>query len=208
MKALHPLDPSIELPLYIANFVLMEYGTGAVFGVPAHMTSAIWISRASTICRCAASSPMARRARPLFHGDEAYTGPGTIVNSHFLDGMDIDDAKRAVIRRAEEDGWGKGSTVFRLRDWGVSRQRYWGTPIPIIHCDAVRCGAGAQATSCRWCCPRTSASTCRAIRSTGILTWKHVDCPSCGGAARARDRHAGYVRRFVVVFHPLRQPAR
>src|SRR3546814_11953791 len=66
-------------------------------------------------------------------GDEAYTGPGRLINSGFLDGLSIDDAKKAVIARAESEGWGQGTTVWRLRDWGVSRQRYWGTPIPIIH---------------------------------------------------------------------------
>jgi leucyl-tRNA synthetase len=77
------------------------------------------------------------------------------VNSHFLDGMDVTDAKRAVIQRAEDgEGWGKGQTVWRLRDWGVSRQRYWGTPIPIIHCEA--CGVvPAPRERCRSCCPRT-----------------------------------------------------
>ncbi|NWN13379.1 leucine--tRNA ligase, partial [Escherichia coli] len=78
------------------------------------------------------------KTAPEFHDAEAYTGPGTLVNSHFLDGMDVADAKRAVIQRAEDGGWGKGQTVWRLRDWGVSRQRYWGTPIPIIHCEG--CG--------------------------------------------------------------------
>src|SRR3546814_10621527 len=71
-------------------------------------------------------------------GDEAYTGPGRLINSGFLDGLSIDDAKKAVIARAESEGWGQGTTVWRLRDWGVSRQRYWGTPIPIIHCEV--CG--------------------------------------------------------------------
>src|SRR3546814_2221242 len=74
----------------------------------------------------------------LFRSDEAYTGPGRLINSGFLDGLSIDDAKKAVIARAESEGWGQGTTVWRLRDWGVSRQRYWGTPIPIIHSEV--CG--------------------------------------------------------------------
>ncbi|MCB8835355.1 class I tRNA ligase family protein, partial [Escherichia coli] len=128
-----PLDPDWQLPVYIANFVLMDYGTGAVFGVPAHDQRDLDFARKYDL-------PVRRvvsdgdTTDPVFTGDEAYTGPGSLVNSRFLDGMDVENAKREVIRRAEGDGWGRGSTVYRLRDWGVSRQRYWGTPIPIIHC--------------------------------------------------------------------------
>src|SRR3546814_14184641 len=68
-------------------------------------------------------------------GDEAYVGPGRLINSDFLNGLAVEEAKAEVIRRAESEGWGTGTTVFRLRDWGVSRQRYWGTPIPVIHCE-------------------------------------------------------------------------
>jgi hypothetical protein len=75
----------------------------------------------------------------VFAGDIAFTGPGTIVNSHWMNGMTIDQAKADVIARAQTEGWGIGQTQYRLRDWGVSRQRYWGTPIPIIHCQT--CGA-------------------------------------------------------------------
>jgi leucyl-tRNA synthetase len=119
----------------------------------------------------------------VFEGDEAYTGPGTLVNSHFLDGMDVEDAKRTVIRRAEDDGWGKGSTVFRLRDWGVSRQRYWGTPIPIIHCDT--CGAvPVPREQLPVVLPEDVSFDIPGNPLDRHPTWKHVDCPNCGGAAR------------------------
>ena len=182
LRATHPFDPSWQLPVYIANFVLMEYGTGAVYGVPAHDQRDLDFARKYDL-------PVGRvvsdgdRVEPVFQGNEAYTGPGTLVNSHFLDGMDVEDAKRTVIRRAEEDGWGTGSTVFRLRDWGVSRQRYWGTPIPIIHCDT--CGAVPV--------PRDQLPVILPEDVTFDIpgnpldrhpSWKHVDCPSCGGAAR------------------------
>jgi len=138
LTAQHPFDADRQLPVYIANFVLMDYGTGAVFGVPAHDQRDLDFARkyALPVHRVVSDG---EETDPVFIGDTAYTGPGTLVNSHFLDGMDVEDAKRTVISRAEDEGWGTGSTVFRLRDWGVSRQRYWGTPIPIIHCDA--CGA-------------------------------------------------------------------
>ncbi|RYD46077.1 MAG: leucine--tRNA ligase, partial [Sphingomonadales bacterium] len=134
LRAAHPFDSAWELPVYIANFVLMDYGTGAVFGVPAHdQRDFEFATKYKLPIRRVVSE--GDKANPDFSDSEAYTGPGTLVNSHFLDGMDVTDAKRAVIQRAEAGGWGKGTTVWRLRDWGVSRQRYWGTPIPIIHCE-------------------------------------------------------------------------
>ena len=177
----HPFDPAWQLPVYIANFVLMEYGTGAVFGVPAHDQRDLDFARkyALPVKRVVSDGDT---VAPVFVGDEAYTGPGTLVNSHFLDGMDVEDAKRAVIRRAEGEGWGRGSTVFRLRDWGVSRQRYWGTPIPIIHC--AECGAVPV--------PKDQLPVVLPedvdFRTPGNPldrhpTWKHVACPACGGAA-------------------------
>ncbi len=76
--------------------------------------------------------------RSNIEGDEAYTGPGRLVNSGWMSGMSVDEAKAAVIAKAQHEGWGTGETQYRLRDWGVSRQRYWGTPIPFIHCET--CG--------------------------------------------------------------------
>ncbi|MDB5710838.1 MAG: leucine--tRNA ligase [Sphingomonas bacterium] len=182
VTATHPFDPSIQLPLYIANFVLMDYGTGAVFGVPAHDQRDLDFARKYDL-------PVRRvvsdgdREEPVFEGNEAYTGPGSLVNSHFLDGMDIEDAKRTVIRRAEEEGWGTGSTVFRLRDWGVSRQRYWGTPIPIIHCDA--CGAvPVPRDQLPVVLPEDVSFDIPGNPLDRHPTWKNVACPSCGGAAR------------------------
>jgi len=182
VTAQHPFDSTIQLPLYIANFVLMDYGTGAVFGVPAHDQRDMDFARkyGLTVRRVVSDG---KETDPLFTGDEAYTGPGTLVNSHFLDGMDVEDAKRAVIRRAEEDGWGTGATVFRLRDWGVSRQRYWGTPIPIIHCDA--CGAvPVPRDQLPVVLPEDVSFDIPGNPLDRHPTWKNVACPSCGGAAR------------------------
>ena len=182
LTAQHPFDADLQLPVYIANFVLMEYGTGAVFGVPAHDQRDLDFARKYNL-------PVRRVVSdgdvtdPLFTGNTAYTGPGTLVNSHFLDGMDIEDAKRAVITRAEDGGWGTGSTVFRLRDWGVSRQRYWGTPIPIIHCDA--CGAvPVPADQLPVVLPEDVSFDIPGNPLDRHPTWKNVPCPSCGGAAR------------------------
>ena len=131
ITARHPFT-GVDLPLFIANFVLMDYGTGAVMGVPGHdqrdfefaTKYALPITRVVARDASEAEAPM---------GGEAEAGDGVIVNSDFLDGKSVEEAKADVIARAEEGGWGEGTTVWRLRDWGISRQRYWGTPIPIIH---------------------------------------------------------------------------
>jgi leucyl-tRNA synthetase len=182
IRAAHPFDPSWELPLYIANFVLMDYGTGAVFGVPAHdQRDFEFATKYKLPIRRVVSE--GHKTDPAFHDGEAYTGPGTLVNSHFLDGMDVADAKRAVIQRAEQGGWGTGTTVWRLRDWGVSRQRYWGTPIPIIHCES--CGVvGAPRESLPIKLPEDVSFDIPGNPLDRHPTWKHVDCPKCGAPAR------------------------
>jgi leucyl-tRNA synthetase len=131
ITAKHPFTGE-ALPVFIANFVLMEYGTGAVMGVPGHDQRDFEFATkyGLPILRVVASDPA--KADEPFKG-EAEAGDGVIVNSGFLDGMSVEAAKAEVIARAEAGGWGEGRTVWRLRDWGVSRQRYWGTPIPIIH---------------------------------------------------------------------------
>ncbi|TPG15617.1 leucine--tRNA ligase [Sphingomonas oligophenolica] len=181
ITAAHPFDATLRLPVYIANFVLIEYGTGAVFGVPAHDQRDFEFATkyALPIRRVVSDGD---HTDPAFDGTEAYTGPGTLVNSHFLDGMDIEDAKRAVITRAEAGGWGHGSTVYRLRDWGVSRQRYWGTPIPIIHCAA--CGAvPVPKDQLPIILPEDVSFDIPGNPLDRHPTWKHVACPACGGDA-------------------------
>jgi leucyl-tRNA synthetase len=181
LKAAHPFDPSSQLPVYIANFVLMDYGVGAVFGVPAHdQRDFEFATKYKLPIRRVVSE--GTKDAPEFDEAEAYTGPGTLVNSHFLDGMDVEDAKREVITRAEAGGWGEGTTVFRLRDWGVSRQRYWGTPIPIIHCDG--CGAvPVPADQLPVKLPEDVSFATPGNPLDRHPTWKHVDCPSCGKPA-------------------------
>ncbi|MDT8760754.1 leucine--tRNA ligase [Sphingomonas psychrotolerans] len=182
LRATHPFDPEWKLPVYIANFVLMDYGTGAVFGVPAHdQRDFEFASKYALPIRRVVSD--GDKTAPEFRENEAYTGPGTLVNSHFLDGMDVADAKRAVIQRAEDGGWGTGTTVWRLRDWGVSRQRYWGTPIPIIHCES--CGpVGVPREQLPVVLPEDVSFDIPGNPLDRHPIWKHVDCPKCGAAAR------------------------
>ncbi|MHA6721610.1 leucine--tRNA ligase [Sphingomonas sp. RS2018] len=182
LTAQHPFDANIRLPVYIANFVLMDYGTGAVFGVPAHDQRDFDFATkyGLPIRRVVANGD---DAAPEFSASEAYTGPGRLVNSRFLNGMGVPDAKRVVIERAEAGGWGKGTTVWRLRDWGVSRQRYWGTPIPIVHCDA--CGVvPVPKDQLPIVLPDDVAFDVPGNPLDRHPTWKHVDCPTCGAPAR------------------------
>ena len=178
----HPLDPDWQLPVYVANFVLMDYGTGAVFGVPAHDQRDLDFARKYDLpVKRVVSDGEATDA--LFTGDEAYSGPGKIVNSAFLDGMTSAEAQQNIIDRAQAEGWGKAQTTWRLRDWGVSRQRYWGTPIPIIHCDA--CGpVPVPKDQLPVVLPEDIDFETPGNPLERHATWKHVDCPKCGKAAR------------------------
>jgi leucyl-tRNA synthetase len=181
LSVIHPLDASIRLPLFVANFVLMDYGTGAIFGCPAHDQRDLDFARKYQLPVTRVVAPEGEADAPIHN--EAYTGPGKLVHSRFLDGMSVEDGKAAVIARAEAEGWGQGTTVWRLRDWGVSRQRYWGTPIPIIHCD----GCGVVPV------PKAQLPVVLPEDVTFDLpgnpldrhpSWKHVDCPTCGKPAR------------------------
>ncbi|MFL6862405.1 MAG: leucine--tRNA ligase, partial [Allosphingosinicella sp.] len=181
VKVHHPLDAAWKLPLYVANFVLIDYGTGAIFGCPAHDQRDMDFARkyGLPVTRVVAPSPEEADA-PI--GDEAYIGPGRLVNSRTLDGLTAEEGMRAVIAAAEEEGWGEGTIVWRLRDWGVSRQRYWGTPIPIVHCET--CGAvPVPRDQLPVVLPEDVSFDIPGNPLDRHPAWKHVPCPSCGGAA-------------------------
>ncbi len=182
LKVIHPLDPEWKLPVFIANFVLIEYGTGAIFGVPGHDQRDFEFARKYDlpIKRVVAGS-ISDADAPI--GDEAESGGGVIVNSRFLDGLDVEAAKKLVIGRAEAEGWGEGTTVWRLRDWGVSRQRYWGTPIPIVHCQA--CGpVGVPKDQLPVRLPEDVSFEIPGNPLERHPIWSRADCPRCGAAAR------------------------
>jgi leucyl-tRNA synthetase len=182
LKVIHPLDPEWKLPVYIANFVLMEYGTGAVFGVPGHdQRDFEFATKYGLPIKRVVAASAEQAGEPI--GDEAESGGGVIVNSRFLDGMDVEAAIAEVIRRAEAEGWGEGTSVWRLRDWGVSRQRYWGTPIPIIHCEA--CGpVGVPKEQLPVKLPEDVSFDVPGNPLERHPTWSKADCPRCGASAR------------------------
>jgi leucyl-tRNA synthetase len=181
LEVVHPFDENWRLPVWIANFVLMEYGTGALYGVPGHDIRDYEFARKYRlpILRVVADATAGASA-PV---TEAETAPGIAVNSRFLDGMPTAQASAEVIRRAETAGWGQGKTQYRLRDWGVSRQRYWGTPIPVTHCDA--CGpVGVPRDQLPVVLPEDVSFDIPGNPLDRHPTWSKVDCPNCGAAAR------------------------
>ena len=183
LRVRHPFVDGHELPVYIANFVLMGYGTGAIFGCPAHDQRDLDFARAYDLPILPVVVPADVDADAFSIGNEAFTGDGRLAHSRFLDGLTVEDAKRETIARLEAKGDGEGTVNYRLRDWLVSRQRYWGCPIPVIHC--ADCGIVPV--------PRADLPVTLPqdvdFKSPGNPldrhpTWKHVDCPNCGRAAR------------------------
>ena len=175
LKVAHPFIVGHTLPVYVANFVLMEYGTGAIFGCPAHDERDFQFA---TKYLLPIKQVVASNDAPL-----PYTGDGAIINSDFLNGMNVADAKKTTIAKLKALGIGEGTTNYRLRDWGVSRQRYWGCPIPIIYCET--CGAVPVPEKDL---PVTLPEDVKFDRPGNPLdhhpTWKHVPCPTCQKPAR------------------------
>jgi len=182
LLAIHPLDRSITLPVHIANFVLMEYGTGAIFGCPAHDQRDLDFANAYDLPVTPVVLPDDQDAASFTITDTAYTGPGRLINSGDWNGLDIESGKKAAIAALEAVDAGQGETTFRLRDWGVSRQRYWGCPIPIIHCPS--CGAvPVSEADLPITLPEDVDFSTPGNPLANHPSWKHTHCPKCCGAA-------------------------
>lgn len=188
IRVRHPLDPSWELPVYVANFVLMDYGTGAIFGCPSGDQRDLDFARKYDLPVIPVVMPRDGDAASFAIGDVAYDGDGVMINSRFLDGMSPEEAFETVATKLSAVSLGnvpqaERKVNFRLRDWGISRQRYWGCPIPVIHCDD--CGVLPV--------PKEDLPVKLPDDVTFDLpgnpldrhpTWRHVACPQCGKDAR------------------------
>ena len=184
----HPLDTSITLKVYVANFILMDYGTGAIFACPAHDQRDLDFARKYDLKVIPVVLPKGEDPKSFDVADEAYTGDGTIFNSEFLDGLSISDAKNAVADKLDAiliDGkpQAERKVQYRLRDWGISRQRYWGCPIPMIHCED--CGVVPEKKENL---PIRLPDDINFDKPGNPLdrhpTWRNCTCPNCGKPAR------------------------
>jgi len=182
LRAVHPFDGR-RLPVYVANFILMEYGAGAIFGCPGHDQRDLDFARKYGLTVTPVVCPPDADPAAFVIGAEAYTGEGRMINSGFLNGLDVAAAKKAMADRLESMGIGTRKVQWRLRDWGVSRQRYWGCPIPVVHCEA--CGVVPVP---RKDLPVVLPDDVTFDQPGNPLdrhpTWKHVACPACGKPAR------------------------
>jgi leucyl-tRNA synthetase len=171
LRVQHPFQEGLTFPVYVANFVLIDYGTGAIFACPAHDERDFEFATKYNLPIKYVVDGAADESAP-------YTGPGTMINSGFLDGLDVQTARRKAIDRLVELQQGERRITYRLRDWCLSRQRYWGCPIPFIHCPD--CGVVPVPEKDL---PVTLPDDVSFDKPGNPLdhhpTWKHVNCPTC-----------------------------
>ncbi|HWU55156.1 MAG TPA: leucine--tRNA ligase [Rhizomicrobium sp.] len=182
LTAAHPFDDGWQLKVMVANFVLMGYGTGAIFGCPAHDQRDLDFARKYGLSVTPVVVPSDADPKTFAIGKEAYTGPGKLANSRFLDGMTVEQAKAEVAARLEKTGIGERTTHYRLRDWLVSRQRPWGCPIPMIHCQT--CGVvPVPKDQLPVKLPDVINFNVKGNPLDADTAWKNTTCPICKGPA-------------------------
>lgn len=183
LKIAHPFIPDQQFSVWIANFVLMDYGTGAIFACPCGDQRDLDFARKYNIPFKTVVVPQGETVDSFSVTDTAYTDSGVAVNSAFLDGMPTNKAKKAAIARLEALGIGQKVVNWRLRDWGISRQRYWGCPIPVIHCP--ECGVvPVPESQLPVKLPEDVDFSLSGNPLDNHPTWKHVECPHCHGSAQ------------------------
>ncbi|HTC84334.1 MAG TPA: leucine--tRNA ligase [Rhizomicrobium sp.] len=182
ITAAHPFDDSWHLKVMVANFVLMGYGTGAIFGCPAHDQRDLEFARKYALKVIAVVVPSDADPEAFEVGTEAYTGPGRLANSRFLNGLTVEEAKTEVAMRLEAAGIGQRTVHYRLRDWLVSRQRPWGCPIPMIHCE--KCGVvPVPKDQLPVKLPEAINFNVKGNPLDADTAWKNTTCPTCKGRA-------------------------
>jgi leucyl-tRNA synthetase len=180
--AAHPFKPGVKLPVYVANFIVMGYGTGAIFGCPAHDQRDLDFARKYGRPVVPVVLPPGADPASFAVGNEAYLGEGTMINSEFLDGLAIEAAKEKMAGLLEERRIGARKVNYRLRDWLISRQRYWGCPIPVIHCEACAI-VPVPVDQLPVKLPDDATFDRPGNPLDHHPTWKHVACPKCGRPA-------------------------
>jgi leucyl-tRNA synthetase len=179
----HPFIHDKELPVYAANFVLMDYGTGAIFGCPAHDQRDLEFARKYDLEVTSVVAPLSDPVNPAKVDDIAFVDDGVLVNSGPMSGLRKEEAINKAIDELAKMNLATEEINYRLRDWGISRQRYWGCPIPVIHCE--ECGIVPVP---RKDLPVKLPDDVSFDQPGNPLdrhpTWKHVDCPKCGSPAR------------------------
>ncbi|MEQ9620764.1 leucine--tRNA ligase [Coleofasciculus chthonoplastes] len=181
-KAINPFTGE-EIPIWIADYVLYEYGTGAVMGVPAHDARDFQFATEQTLPIKTVIVP-ADAADPKAEPKQAYTEPGVVVNSDLFNGMESIAAKEEIVKYAERKGWGKARVQYRLRDWLISRQRYWGAPIPVIYCPDCGIVPVPEQDLPVELPENVAMSGGRVASLSQVEGWVDVPCPTCGTAAR------------------------
>lgn len=176
--AIHPFDKTIKLPIIIANFVLMEYGTGAIFGCPAHDQRDFELFQNIKGLKLKQIAESKNHIIDLSKQAYIYEADDKLINSDFLSGLTINQARKKVIERFEELGIGVKKINYRLRDWGISRQRYWGCPIPIIHCSSCRAVAVPE-EDLPVELPKDINFDLPGNPLDRHTSWKQVNCPKC-----------------------------
>jgi leucyl-tRNA synthetase len=180
--AVHPFMPEAKLPVYVANFIVMGYGTGAIFGCPAHDQRDLDFARKYGRPVVPVVLPPGADPATFAIADEAYVGDGTMINSEFLDGLGIEAAKEKIADLLEARGIGARKVNYRLRDWLISRQRYWGCPIPVIHCEKDGI-VPVPYEDLPVRLPEDVSFDKPGNPLDHHPTWKHVKCPKCGERA-------------------------
>ena len=182
LSVTHPFDNKNKIPVYIANFVLMEYGTGAIFGCPAHDQRDLDFAKKYNLPVLPVVQPQKFVGSEFKISNEAYTDDGVIINSGFLNKLSVDEAKKLSVKKLVELKKGSTSITWRLRDWGVSRQRYWGCPIPMINC--ASCGTvPVPDDQLPIILPEDIDLNCLGNPLDEHPTWKNVKCPKCNSSA-------------------------
>ena len=189
-RAKHPFLDNVDFPVFVANFVVMNYGSGAIFGCAAHDQRDFAFARKYDLPILPVIAPKNLQAEELVeyirdykNRKSVYLGDGVLINSDFLDHLDVKTAQKRVIERFVAQGMGKKSTQYRLRDWGISRQRYWGCPIPVVHCQS--CGAVPVARKeLPVILPQDVDFAQPGNPLDHQLEWKNIACPQCGEPAQ------------------------